>query len=410
MTSSNNRHGSSQADVRQRNRRLALAMVAQRRSATRGDLAEAMGLSRPAVSRIVADLVDAGLLAESDARRGAGPGRPTGHLSLPSGQHLFFGVDIRLEGVLIQARDLAGTLVAESRHALARTANPEMAVDLLAGEISAHCARLNRRADGVGLAVGAHQDESNQLIIESPYRDWRMVPLPRLLAERLGQQTPVLMSDVASCAALANWQELASDPELNDLIHLQIGIGAGSGLIQRRQGVPHVAVPARIAHIPLQAGGHRCAACGARGCFDAMAGFPALVARASATGLTPIEGPQMIDTYCTDLRLLADHGNGVAVDSIEEMATWFAHAAAIVINIWQPSRFTYAGYPVLLGPAFHRRFTDVLSDYVQDVDGVLASTALGDRASVTGAYWLATSRLMADPEGERRPTSAGHPF
>lgn len=390
--------GASQADIRQLNRGLALASVARHSRITRAALASEIGLSRPAVSRIVADLVAAGLLSESRPEPGSGPGRPTSYLSLRRDEHVFFAVDVRLEGVLIQGRDLSGALITESRHALVPNASPTQAARLVARQILADCAELGRPASGVGLAVGAHLDRHNQMIIDSTYRPWTMVPLPRLIAEQLGPTgPPVVMDDVSSCAALANWQELAGDLGLSDLAHLQIGIGSGAGLVRRRQGLPLVARPPRIAHVPMRAGGPRCA-CGARGCFDAVAGFPALVERSAGTGLTPIHGPRRIEVYCAELGDLADSGHRVAQASILEMAGWFARAAAMIINIVRPSRFTYAGYPLLLGPRFHDQFVTVLSEHVEDLDAVLTATSLGDRASVTGAYWLAVGHLMADPE------------
>lgn len=399
--------GTSQADIRQRNRGLALATVAQRRRITRGELARTIGLTRPAVSRIVGDLVTAGLVSESGPEPGTGPGRPTSYLSLQGDRHVFFGVDVRLEGVLVQARDLAGDLLAESRHALPSTATPDETVAVLVGQIDTDCSRLGRRPSGIGLAVGARLDDTNQVILDSVYRPWTMVPLPALIAERLGpDRPPVVMSEVASAAALANWQELAADPGLHDLVHLQIGIGSGSGLVHRRQGVPFVGRSPRIAHVPLQADGPLCV-CGARSCFDALAGFWALVARSAETGLVPIDGPRMLEQYCRELRDLADDGNEIAATSIDEMAGWFARAAAMMINIVQPSRFTYGGYPLLLGPRFHDRFVSVLDDYVDDLDVVLTTTRLGDGASATGAYWLAISQLMSDPELTRR-AQPGH--
>lgn len=409
MPSSADRHGSSQANIRQRNRGLALGIVAQHGSLTRSALAQATGLTRPAVSRIVADLIATGLLAESAPQSGGGPGRPTSFLTLTAGRHLFFGVDVRLEGVLVQARDLAGTLLSETRHALPMDIDAAATADLIAAQVDATAQRLGRVPDGVGLAVGAHQDPDNQIIVSSIYRPWRSVPLPRMVAERLGLTPPrVLMSDVASCAALASWQELAADPTMQDLAHLQIGIGSGSGYVQRLHGVGHVAPSARIAHIPLVVDGRPCA-CGARGCFDAEAGFQTLVERAHGTGLIPEDGPRMLEIFCDRLIRLADDGHPVAIAAIDEMADRFAQAAAILINVLQPSRFTYGGYPVLLGPRFARRLLDRLVDHVPDLDRILATTSLGDRASVMGAYWLAVGPLMTDPElTERRvPGSAG---
>lgn len=415
MPSSTDRKGSSQADIRQRNRSLALAMVAQRGSLTRSSLTQATGLTRPAVSRIVADLVATGLLTESAPQSAGGPGRPTSPLTLTAGRHLFFGVDVRLEGVLIQARDLAGTLLSQSRHALPMDIDAAATADLIAAQVGATAQRLGRAPDGVGLAVGAHQDADNQIVVSSIYRPWRSVPLPRMVAERLGPTPPpVLMSDVASCAALASWQELAADPTMQDLAHLQIGIWSGSGYVQRLHGVGHVAPHARIAHIPLVVDGRPCA-CGARGCFDAEAGFQTLVERAHGTGLIAQDGPRMLELYCDRLTRMADDGHPVAIAAIDEMADRFAQAAAILINVLLPSRFTYGGYPVLLGPRFARRLLSRLGDHVPDLDTILATTSLGDRASVMGAYWLAVGPLMTDPELTERsmprsPREHDHPI
>ncbi len=386
---------SAQSDLRQRNRNLALASVAQNGEMTRSDLAHTIGLTRPAVSRIVTDLIAEGWLVESAPQATSQPGRPTSRLALARGRHSFFGVDIRLEGILIQCRDLSGELLTESRHALPSSAPPETAISIIVAQIREDTSRLGRRPDGVGLAVGAGLDSESRIVLGSLYRPWRNVPLPAMIARSLGRNPPpVVMCEVASAAALANWQELATDLEMTDLVHLQIGIGSGAGIVRRRRGVPWVDAPPMMAHLPLQADGAPCR-CGARGCLDATAGFQALVKLSAGTGLKRREGPRVIEDYCTDLRALAEAGDPLATASIREMAGWFARAGAMLLNIVRPTRFTYAGYPVQLGPTFHERFVEVLKEYSPNVDEVLVTTGLGDRASVVGAYWLAFNHLIA---------------
>lgn len=384
------------ADLGLLNRRRIIAAVAQHGTATRSGLARTVGLTRPAVSRIVSDLVGAGLLSESEPQAGSGRGRPTGFLHLMPDRHLFVGIDIRLEGVIVEGRDLAGRVLVESRHPLSAGATAKRAVDLIARAVERCSRQVGRPVDGIGLSVGAGQNEDWTVVTGSPYRPWRMVPLPRLVAERFPDRPiPIRMADVSGSAALANWMELCADPDLDDLVHLQMGVGAGSGWVRRSQGLPHLAKPANIAHLPVQESGRPCV-CGARGCFDAMAGFDALVEASHATGLRPVVGPRMIESYCAELLALAEQGDAAAVAAIEEMALWFAHGAAMLINILRPSRFTYGGYPVLLGTVFADHFTRTLTLWVPDLSTVLARTELGDHASATGAYWLATSSLMSE--------------
>lgn len=395
--------GVGQEDVRQQNRELVLTLLARHGALERLRLANETGLARPSVSRIVGDLREAGWVTESAPRSDGARGRPRTTVRLCPDRAVIFGVDVRLDGLLIQARDLAGAVLAESRHAMAPDDSGERAIGLIVRQVVADCQKLGKPPAGIGMAIGAKLDQPRRIIVESPYRPWRNVPIASQVAQRVAKQLTtaapqVAMADVSSCAAVANWQEVsASDPELSTLVHLQIGIGAGAGVVERHLGHAELIAGPRIAHIPLRRGGPRCV-CGARGCFDAVAGFDALVRSAADTGITKTTGPRAIEEFCAALQTQAQEGGAAARRTINAMAELFAHAAAALINITQPSRFTYAGYPILLGEPFLNRFLDTLQPYIdtelEGPSGLLAITALGDRASITGAYWLALRSVI----------------
>ncbi len=388
--------GAPQTRIRQHNRLLTLAAVAQQRGLTRAALATSLRLSKPAVSRIVTELIKAGLLTETAAEPTTGRGRPTSRLTLSTGRHLFVAVDVRVDGLLVQARELDGAVLAESRHALPRTTGVDRTVALIAGRIEALSGQLGRRPDGIGLAVGSGIDDAGRVVTGSSYRPWRDVSLPELIIDRLGWSPgPVPMRDVSTCAALGNWQEIAADPTISTLAHLQIGIGAGGGLVRRGAALPVVgSLP--ISHLPMRAGGPICA-CGARGCLDAVAGFDALVRLGGPTGLTPKPGPGTVQRYCAALVGLADAGDHTARRVINESAGWFGRAAATVITIVRPDRISYGGYPLLLGPRFRERFLAVAADHAPAIGSMLIDTRQADGASVTGAFWLALGEFLAEP-------------
>lgn len=400
--------GVGQWHVRQQNRELILTLLARHGSLDRSGLARETGLARPSVSRIVGDLTDEGWVVESPPLVEGARGRPRTTISLRPGQAVIFGVDVRVEGVLIQGRDLGGGLLVESRHALGRDEPAERAVALIVDEVVAHARQLDRAPAGIGLAVGATLDRDQRVIVTTGYRPWRDLPLVDRVSDGVAQALgraapPVVMRDVASCAAIANWQEVAgSDPTLSTLAHLQIGIGAGAGLVDRRLGHAEIIASPQIAHVPLRPGGARCT-CGARGCFDAVAGFPALVRAAEGTGLTPSEGPQAIEDFCARLEEEAERGSRSARSAVHLMADHFAQAAAALVNITQPSRLTYGGYPINLGHVFRDRFIETLQPHVDRAlvgpGGLLASTDLGDRASIFGAYLLALRVVLQRSAG-----------
>lgn len=213
----------------------------------------------------------------------------------------------------------------------------------------------------------------------------------------LGDPTvPVRMADVARCATSANWREASRDPSVQGLVHLQIGVGAGSGWVRRRHQVPEPEVPDDIAHLPLDRNGPACT-CGGRGCLDVMAGFNALVELAEPSGIQPTTGPQAMRSYCEELAQRAHAGDETARRAIDEIAARIAQAAAIVITVFRPSRFTIGGYPLLLGSRFRNAFLDAARPTVHNIDEIATATGLGDEASLIGAFLLGIAAVAEDP-------------
>jgi predicted NBD/HSP70 family sugar kinase len=271
-----------------------------------------------------------------------------------------------------------------------------MLVSGLTRDLLRMASELDRSPSGLGIAVGAQVDPGVGRIIGSPYTQWRDVRVAELVRSELAiPDLPVAVLDVARCAALANWREIAADRTVTDLLHLQIGIGAGAGLVTRSDPT-HVRLPGPVAHLPLDRSGPRCA-CGARGCLDAVAGFDALVRLSAGTGITLSTAPDAMSDYCVRLAQAAVSGDLIALRAIEEVGGWLGQAAASVILSTLPSRFTLGGYPALLGSTLLASFSEAVRPHVPWLDEIMINTQLGDNASVFGAYLLAVRQLLSDP-------------
>lgn len=375
---------------------LALSTVWEQQQISRADLARRIQVSKPAVSRIVNDLIRAGFLAEAGIQPAARRGRPASMLEVRGDEHYFFGIELRLDRLTIQARDFRGRLLDEVPAGRPDVADADVVMASLLQALVDLRSRIGRDPSGVGVAVGAQVDQLDGMIVRSHYTQWRDVRVTERIREALSlPDLPVGILDVARCGALANWREVAADPSVTDLLHLQIGIGAGAGMVTRSDP-NHVRFPGPIAHLPLDRSGPRCA-CGATGCLDAVAGFHALVDLSSRAGIELSTSPDAMNDYCVQLENAATSGNRVAQQAIEEVGGWIGQAAAGLILSVTPTRFTLAGYPALLGERFQASFTEAAKPHVPWLDSIMVRTELGDNASAVGAYLLAVRTLLADP-------------
>ena len=83
--------------MRRHNLSLALRTIWDAGRISRTELARKLNLSKPAITRIVGDLIGAGYLDETSDHTASGRGRPSSYLHLRPGMHYFIGVDFRVD-------------------------------------------------------------------------------------------------------------------------------------------------------------------------------------------------------------------------------------------------------------------------------------------------------------------------
>jgi predicted NBD/HSP70 family sugar kinase len=383
--------------MRRHNLSLALRTIWDAGRISRAELSRTLNLSKPAITRIVGDLIGAGYLDETSERTASGRGRPSSYLHLRPGMHYFIGVDFRVDRMAVQARDLAGNILYDRHYPVRRGDAVSHVIAIVADAIAVASKQIGSRPMGIGVSVPAEMSPDQETILTSTYFDWRDVPFIALLRQTLGPGWPIIrLSHVSHCAAIANWRELAATG-VADLAHVQVGVGAGLGLAGRHYPTNPVRAGFRhFGHMPMLRHGPACT-CGRLGCLDALVGFDALVRNAEPCGIKAGEDAEAIKTFCTELSALHTAGRREATTAIETAAQWFARATAVIIMGLDPSRVTIGGYPLYLGEAYRDAFMAELEPIVPNAASLVTSTRLGDEASVAGAVLLGMQSVMADP-------------
>lgn len=265
--------------MRARNLALVLGAVGARGSVTRAALAEMTGLTKTTVSKLVADLIEGGLVVETGAVRDGERGRPGVEIRISGQRVAALGLEINVDYLAVCVVDLARTVRLRRTQAVDNRAAPPVDVIARLGDLASavvdEAVEKGLRVVGGVLAVPGPVDMTSGVVHNAPNLGWRDVPLASLLRFPF----PVRVENEANLAALG---ELWFGSGLPDFLHVSGEIGIGAGLVVRGRlfrGAHGFA--GELGHVVVSPAGPPCR-CGGRGCLEQYAGQDALLTAARA--------------------------------------------------------------------------------------------------------------------------------
>src|SRR6478735_4163963 len=375
---------------------------------SRARLAAELGLTRSAVSALVGELEERGLVRAAGVERGH-VGRPGTSVELDGRAVCGIGAEINVNHVSTLALDLGGTVVAEHRIGLDAT-------KLTADEVLDRLVELIARTDAdvraagaetVGVAVGVAGllDRTRDMLTVGPNLGWRDVPVGAELRGRLGAAYPVLVDNEGNLAAMA--EATPGDPARQDVLVIfgEVGVGGGivadGRLLRGRQGYA-----GEFGHMIVQPGGRRCG-CGRVGCWETVVGLRALL-DAAADPDDPVRDPALgLDDRLAEINRRADLGDTRTLTALDQVGAWVGIGAGILANAINPGAVVLSGYFAEVGERMRPAIEEQLSA------GVLAPQAGGTRvelstlgftAAVRGGAAVAVDAVFADPTRVARRT------
>lgn len=251
---------------------------------TRAGLSQRTGMTRATISRLVDDLVSAGLVRELEPGDGGGRGRPANRLTPAEGSAVALGVEVDVASLDVMLVDLAGRELGHRRieRDFADSA-PEETMALAARE--AHTLLEDTLPGGamfLGMGVGLPGLVSPTRLALAPNLGWRDIPHEQLLAP-LADLNPVVVANEADLAAYAvayTRPGVAGGPSTFVYVSGEVGVGAGV-IVDHRPMSGARAWSGEIGHMCADPNGPMCR-CGARGCLEAYLGVRALAEHVGA--------------------------------------------------------------------------------------------------------------------------------
>jgi len=263
-------------DSRRSNLRTTPELVSDQGATSRAEIARRTGLSRAAVSSLVGELIDNGLLRELGQGTSAG-GKPPTLLALNEKGRDIVALDLGhrpFRGALV---DLSGR-IHERVDADPVDAAPvgEKAREIAVALIETLIAKSTAPVLGIGIgAPGVINPEGT--ILEATNLDWHGFDLGAALRRRF--DIPVSIANDAAMAALFEFRRRPTD---RNLILVKLGRGVGAGVVI--DGALHRgehSAAGEIGHVRVRDDGDPCR-CGNVGCLETIASVPAILRRLGA--------------------------------------------------------------------------------------------------------------------------------
>jgi predicted NBD/HSP70 family sugar kinase/biotin operon repressor len=263
--------GHSLAQLRGSNLRAITALLGSAGPQSRADLARGSGLSRTTVSSLVSELLDNGLVVETEDRGTpykGGSGRPPLLVALALRPGGVAGVDIGHRHIRVAVSDRSARILAEVE--TQTDADPHGNATL---DIAADLVERARTEAGlplsellmVGLCVPAPIDRRSARVDQSVLPGWHELAPAEELSRRVG--LPVVVDNDANLGAIAEHQHGAGRGTA-DLLYVKLASGVGAGLVlggRLHRGSTGLA--GEIGHVLAREDGDLCR-CGSRGCLE----------------------------------------------------------------------------------------------------------------------------------------------
>ncbi|GAA2191206.1 ROK family transcriptional regulator [Micromonospora lupini] len=333
--------------VRLRNRSALLTKLFLDAPLTRQDLVRSTGLSQPAVSNVVADLIDEGVVAEAGAAESDG-GRPSMLLRVAPRYAFVIGVDVGETRVRVELFDFAMSLLASIEYPLdpARTEPAVVAGHVLAGiEAVTGQARV-ATADvlGVGIGVSGVVEQGVEAVVHAQALGWDRVPLERLIGA--GTDLPLHIDNGAKTLGQAEmW--FGAGRGARHAVFALVGSGVGAAVVTN--GVTYRGASSSAGewgHTTLVYGGRACR-CGARGCLEAYVGAEAIIDR-YREARRGRQVPGVDEESQLSALVAAADSSATARRVLDDTAGYLGAGVANLINLFNPERVVLGGWAAMV--------------------------------------------------------------
>lgn len=333
--------------TRIQNRARVLQEVARHGAVSRSDIAAQLSLTPASVSRIVAELIEMGLLEEAGERTAEErPGRRRVEIRFARDGGYVIGLSLEAYEQSAVVADLSGKIMASRNLHVEGCEKPGDALELAAAgieELIDEAAVPESRILGISVAVVGVLDHESGIVSRSPFFAWMDTDAQSYLQQRL--RLPVHVDNHLNATTLLEVEQGAGRDATNIILvraalALAASIYSEGSLVRGRSGSA-----GQIGHGPV-GGVDRLCRCGRKGCLDTVASGWAILESLGEITLEDIVPTNFAKhgQLLTAVLDRADNGDEIARNALFEAGKYLGASLCVLGAALSPERI------VLMGP------------------------------------------------------------
>lgn len=326
--------GNNNSDLTEMNRSAVVKIIQQREVCSRADIAKQIGLTQASITKIVAALMEMGIVSEVGSMKGSGNRRSIG-LKLNADRHQIIGVKFARHMFAVGVFDISGKIYTQTEFEYSLEEDQKSV--LLAMKKQIHeTLKKYKNVVAIGLAVpGPYLQDEGRIAVVTQMPTWHNINFIEEFKEEFNK--PFFIVHDANAGALAEWWFGDHVRPLHTLAYFLVGEGVGSGIIEQGSlllGVQGAA--SEIGHISIDARGPRCE-CGNYGCLELYCSAPAMLKMAQERVPECFsKGHQQSFDACKAVFDAARGGSQEALEVVREIARYIGYGCVTLINAYNP--------------------------------------------------------------------------
>ncbi|WP_165452373.1 ROK family transcriptional regulator [Paenibacillus thalictri] len=347
----------SKNDMKELNR-LSILKTIRSGVCSRAEISASLGLSKPAVSSLVDELIKEGLVVETG--RGdsteAGGKRPI-LLDFQADAALIAAVSFNNKRYEVALTNLVGKVLFYVKKKITLHSDYRETMDLIVQDIrqltdKAREQGIQQPVVACGMAIRGLVDTKRGMMRYSAAIPWIDAPIGDYMGERLG--IPIFLENDARAGTYA--ELLHGNGTYRDaLVCVSVGLGIGTGVVINNEvyrGAFDAAV--NLAHSTIDHAGPLCR-CGNRGCWDALASLTAF-----GEELSRRDGKYAELDFDAALRMYREGDPAIADVLFNYTGYWLGVGIANILNVFNPEQVIIQGEITNAGPELERKIVEVV--------------------------------------------------
>ncbi|MCS7462401.1 ROK family transcriptional regulator [Paenibacillus doosanensis] len=313
-------------------------------------LVEQTGYKHSTCSRLVEELVQAGLIYDSGLGESKGGRKPALYVIKPDSFYLI-GAEISSLFTTVLLLDLQLNIIAEHKLKMNETSTPEYTLNFISERIDRMLAEHSvprERLLGIGVgAIGPIDRNAGTLLShEHMLAGWERVHIVDFLQRRF--QTTVLLDNGINLAALGEYRSKYWK-QADSLVYTSSGVAIRCGIILQGQVLgSKLDMDDSLGHITVDVHGRRCS-CGAYGCLEAYSSFPSVreeivrrIKRGKASVLQQMVG-QADEVQFHHILDALEQNDPLCYDVVRDAAYYYGIGLSNLIHLLRPEMVIVGG-------------------------------------------------------------------